>query len=247
MKNPNALTLLLFAALLFSADTLFADESAEMATGPAGAVTSSAEPEMMTLRRTVVCASGLIYWIGVWVQAKRVRRKIGRTPNLRPRGVRECLIWLGWTLAVSGWIAQPLILSGDTAANSIFGFFPGFNHPAVLATGILLIILGYAGTHWCYSSMGAAWRIGIDTEGTSKLVQTGPYRGMRHPIYSFQMVMLIGAALLLPTPVSVAIILVHFTCASIKANDEEKHLMGIYGSEYLDYMGRSGRFTPKLG
>jgi protein-S-isoprenylcysteine O-methyltransferase Ste14 len=113
--------------------------------------------------------------------------------------------------------------------------------------GILLIVLGYLGTHWCYAAMGAAWRIGIDTEGTSTLVQSGPYRRMRHPIYSFQMVMLIGAALLLPTPVSVGILLLHFTCASIKASDEEKHLEAVYGSEYREYMNRSGRFFPRLG
>jgi protein-S-isoprenylcysteine O-methyltransferase Ste14 len=95
--------------------------------------------------------------------------------------------------------------------------------------------------------MGAAWRIGIDQKGTSKLVQSGPYRRIRHPIYGFQMTMLIGAALLLPTWISFAILVIHYVCATIKASDEEKHLTGVFGSEYRDYMKRTGRFLPGRG
>jgi len=69
---------------------------------------------------------------------------------------------------------------------------------------------------------------------------------MRHPIYSFQMVMLAGAALLLPTPVSLAILVLHFICASIKAGDEEVHMTAVFGGEYREYMTRSGRFFPRL-
>ena len=194
--------------------------------------------------RIVVCASGLIYWGGVLVQARRVRRKIGRMPNLRPKGTKERLLWIGWMIVVVGWIAQPFFVSGRGDVGSAFGLLPPLIHLAALAAGSLLIVGGYLGTLWCYSAMGAAWRIGIDTEGSSSLVQAGPYRRMRHPIYSFQMVMLIGAALLLPTPVSFAIVVLHFVCASIKASDEEKHLTGVFGEEYRAYLGRTGRFIP---
>jgi protein-S-isoprenylcysteine O-methyltransferase Ste14 len=110
-----------------------------------------------------------------------------------------------------------------------------------------LIVAGYAATLWCYAAMGAAWRIGIDQKGTSKLVQSGPYRLIRHPIYGFQMTMLIGAALLLPTWISLAILVIHYVCASIKAVDEERHLTGVFGEEYRDYMKRTGRFLPGRG
>lgn len=196
-------------------------------------------------RRALVFVSGVLYWGGVLVQARRVRRKIGRTPNLGPRGTKERLLWLGWTIVVVGWIAQPFFVTGGQTAGSAFGLFSGLVHPASLVAGTLLVVLGYLGTLWCYAAMGAAWRIGIDTEGSSSLVQEGPYRCLRHPIYSFQMVMLVGAALLLPTSVSVAILLLHFVCASIKASDEEKHLARVFGEDYRRYLARSGRFFPK--
>jgi len=225
------------AAALF---TLAFGSFAVAADVPAAATApeSISATELM-LRCIVVSASGLIYWGGVIVQARRVRKKIGRTPNLKPKGTKERVLWVGWMIVIFGWIAQPFFVSGA-------GFLPELVHPAALVSGIVLIVLGYLATLWCYAAMGAAWRIGIDTGGTSSLVQAGPYRRMRHPIYSFQMVMLLGAALLLPTAVSLVILVLHFICASIKASDEEVHLTAVFGGEYREYMTRSGRFFPRF-
>jgi protein-S-isoprenylcysteine O-methyltransferase Ste14 len=195
------------------------------------------------LRRAVVCASGLIYWGGVFLQARRVRKKIGRTPNLTPKDTKEKLLWAGWVAVVAGWIGQPLLVGGPDVAP--LQLIPNLTHPVTVLPGILLIVAGYAGTLWCYAAMGAAWRIGIDKGGSSSLVQNGPYQWMRHPIYSFQMVMLLGALLLLPTLISFGILALHYLCASIKAKDEEIHLGGVFGAEYAGYRQRTGRFAPK--
>lgn len=195
-------------------------------------------------QRLLVALSGLVYWGGVAVQARRVRQRIGRTPNLKPRGAKERLLWIGWTLVVLGWILQPLWIRPEVAG-SWLGPAPTLLHPAFAVAGAALVVAGYAATLWCYAAMGAAWRIGIDRQGTSELVQSGPYRRIRHPIYSFQMLMLVGAALLLPTLASLAILGLHFLCASIKASDEEGHLAGVFGDEYRDYLARTGRFWPR--
>lgn len=195
-------------------------------------------------QRIVVALSGLVYWGGVVIQARRVRKKIGRTPNLKPKGTKERLLWVGWTLVILCWILQPLWVRGT---GSWYGVQAALVHPAAWIAGVILIVLGYAATLWCYAAMGAAWRIGIDEKGTSKLVQVGPYRRIRHPIYGFQMTMLIGAALLLPTWISFAILVIHYVCATIKAVDEERHLTGVFGTEYREFMKRTGRFLPGWG
>lgn len=195
-------------------------------------------------QRIVVALSGLVYWGGVVIQARRVRKKIGRTPNLKPKGTKERLLWVGWTLVILCWILQPLWVRGP---GSWYGVQEALVHPAAWVAGVVLIVLGYAATLWCYAAMGAAWRIGIDEKGTSKLVQVGPYRRIRHPIYGFQMTMLIGAALLLPTWISFAILVIHYVCATIKAVDEERHLTGVFGEEYREFMTRTGRFLPGQG
>jgi protein-S-isoprenylcysteine O-methyltransferase Ste14 len=94
--------------------------------------------------------------------------------------------------------------------------------------------------------MGNSWRIGINPREKNKLITTGPFARVRHPLYAFQIVMLIGAFLLLPTLISAAIVALHFVCVLIKAGDEEAHLEKLYGAEYRDYKRRSGSLLPIL-
>jgi protein-S-isoprenylcysteine O-methyltransferase Ste14 len=198
----------------------------------------------MQLRRVFVGASGLIYWVGVGIQARRVRRRIGRSPNLKPRGPREKALWFGWFMVILVWLGQPLLV-GWAATKPVLGFFPGLLHPAGFALGLTLVALGYAGTLWAYRAMGDAWRIGINAKEKTALVSRGPYRWVRHPIYLFQIVMLAGAALLLPTVLSLAILATHYLCVRLKARDEEKYLTTVHGEAYRDYAYRTGGLFPR--
>jgi protein-S-isoprenylcysteine O-methyltransferase Ste14 len=196
-------------------------------------------------RQVVVSASGIIYWAGVLIQARRVRRHIGRSPNLKPMGLKERLLWLGWFIVILAWVIQPVLLSTSPA-------WPGLRLCNSLLTrvtfvcGLALVLAGYAGTLWCYRAMGDSWRIGVNRKEKNALVVLGPYRRVRHPIYFFQIVMLLGAALLLPTVVSLGILMFHLVCVLIKATDEEAYLLSAHGQPYREYLARTGRLLPKL-
>jgi len=200
-------------------------------------------PDDLLIRRAIVLASVLIYWIGVAVQARRVRRHIGRSPNLKPRGLKERLLWLGWISVVGGWIALAFVIRADHAC-ILLRLQSGLLHPAGLLLGFLLAAGGYAGTLWCYAAMGDHWRIGVDQSEKNPLVTGGPYRFMRHPIYSFQMVMLAGAALLLPSWLPVLLLGLHLLCVFFKALDEEAYLTRKHGDLYRQYMLHTGRLLP---
>jgi protein-S-isoprenylcysteine O-methyltransferase Ste14 len=201
--------------------------------------------EELQLRRIVVCASGLIYWGGVWIQARRIHRQIGRSPNLKPRGLREQALWLGWFVVIAGWVGQPFLVE-DGTSNPFLVLHHGLLSPAVLIPGIALVLLGYACTLWCYAIMGNAWRIGINAKEKTALVRRGPFRHVRHPIYLFQIVMLAGAALLLPNAVSCFILALHCVCVLFKAADEEKYLATVYGAAYRDYTSVTGLLLPRF-
>ncbi len=203
-------------------------------------------PEELFLRRAVVAGSALVYWAGVWFQARRVRRRIGRSPNLKPRGAKERWLWAGWMLVVMIWLGQPF-LAGSTTSPALLRFPPALLHPAALVAGLALVLAGYAGTLWCYAAMGDTWRIGVNRKEKTSLVSLGPYRFVRHPIYLFQIVMLAGALLLVPTALSLFILALHFGCVLIKAADEETYLLGLHGEDYRAYQGRTGRLVPRLG
>ncbi len=197
------------------------------------------------VRQAVVLASALIYWVGVMVQARRVRRHIGRQPNVRPRGTREKLLWLGWMLVVVTWVVLPFVVDPDSTSLWL-QLNPYLLQTSGLVPGIALVVAGYAGTHWCYASMGDTWRMGIDRGEKTELVTRGPYRMVRHPIYVFQGVMLIGVVVLLPAPLAFIILPVHLACVWVKATDEEAHLVTVHGQSYVDYCAQTGRLLPKL-
>lgn len=196
-------------------------------------------------RRAIVSASGLIYWIGVWILARRVRKQIGRSPNLKPRGAKEKALWIGWLLVILVWVGQSFVVRTENAWQGV-AFFPALLNLPLFVTGIVLVVGGYASTLWCYAAMGNTWRIGVNKSEKTTLVERGPYRAIRHPIYAFQLVMLAGAALLLPTILSFAILVLHYICALIKAVDEENYLKTVHGQAYVDYMARTGRLLPKF-
>ncbi|HAM52868.1 MAG TPA: hypothetical protein DCP92_20030 [Nitrospiraceae bacterium] len=195
------------------------------------------------LRQYLVLGSAFLYWTGVIVQAYRLRRHIGRSPNIRPRGLREKFLWAGWLLVIAGWIGQPLIIR-HCACGTLFSLIRFLFHPLGIFLGILLALCGHIGTLWCYSALGDSWRIGINKGERTTLVTNGPYGLVRHPIYLFQMMILIGMLFFLPTLFSFVILLIHFTCTIIKASDEEAYLMAIHGIAYRVYLSGTGRLFP---
>ena len=200
--------------------------------------------EHSLLRGLAVAGSGVVYWAGVFIQGRRVRRHIGRSPNLKPLGAKEQVLWVGWVLVSIGWIVQPLVALGRHP-------WPGFRAcpefaAAGLVVGLALLAAGYAGTLWCYSAMGDAWRIGVNRAEKNALVVCGPYAYVRHPIYLFQMVMLSGVLCLLPTVASLAMLVIHALCAWTKALDEEAHQVRVHSADYQRYVARTGRFVPRL-
>jgi protein-S-isoprenylcysteine O-methyltransferase Ste14 len=197
------------------------------------------------IRQVIVFSIALIYWAGVMVQARSVRRRIGRQPNVRPRGTREKLLWSGWMLVVFTWIALPFVVSPESS-NVLVHLNPDLLTPAGLYLGTALVVAGYAGTHWCYASMGDTWRMGINRGEKTRLVTLGPYKRIRHPIYGFQAVILLGVVVLLPSLLALIIIPLHLVCVWIKAGDEESYLVKVHGQTYLDYCAQTGRLLPKI-
>src|SRR5205823_2777842 len=162
----------------------------------------------------------------------------------KPRGLKERLLWAGWFIVILAWIFQPLLIpasgTGSPKQRWIldFGLWTSLLNSWTLVAGMFLVIAGYAGTLWCYRAMGDSWRIGVNETEKNALITLGPYRTIRHPIYLFQIVMLAGAFLLLPTILSAAILLFHFVCVLIKAADEEAYLLAIHGQPYREYLSQ---------
>jgi protein-S-isoprenylcysteine O-methyltransferase Ste14 len=119
-------------------------------------------------------------------------------------------------------MGQPLLLQKLHGA-WLFTPLAILSHSAENVLGTLLVLAGLAGTLWSYAALGNAWRIWVDRRETPARVTSGPYRFVNHPVYLFQVIIVLGTACLLPTPFSFFLLLFLIVLAVIKAADEEAH------------------------
>ena len=100
--------------------------------------------------------------------------------------------------------------------------------------------------YWIFASIGNNISPTQATREGHQLVTHGPYRWVRHPLYSVGSLLAVcitlisglwwlGVAMVLPLA-----ILYHRT------EQEEANLINTFGEAYRDYMRRTGRFIPKL-
>ena len=188
------------------------------------------------MRQWLPPLAAAVYWIGVGLRARLFRRRLGHSPNLRPRNKREKALWAGWALVSVGWAAAPFF----------GGIWPIFGGPWWLFLGATVILAGMAGTVWSHLSMGDAWRVGVRVDEKTPLVTTGPYQLIRHPIYSFQCLILVGVFLLAPSPMMLFVILAHLYLVWLKIRDEESHMAQLHGPLYKEYALRTGSLWPRF-
>jgi protein-S-isoprenylcysteine O-methyltransferase Ste14 len=101
-------------------------------------------------------------------------------------------------------------------------------------------------TFSCWRTMGRSWRIGIDPEEKTELIFSGPFRIVRHPIYTLSIFLVLGTLATTPTLAMLVIAFVHITCVQFEARREETYLLGKHGHVYASYMKRVGRFFPRM-
>jgi protein-S-isoprenylcysteine O-methyltransferase Ste14 len=116
-----------------------------------------------------------------------------------------------------------------------------------LSLGLTFMVAGGVLSASSVVLMGRAWRIGIDPENRTELAESGPYRFIRHPIYTGWLITLLGTVLAMPRPAIDAAAAVTALGAIIQALREERHLLSTFGERYAGYAARTGRFVPRLG
>jgi protein-S-isoprenylcysteine O-methyltransferase Ste14 len=114
----------------------------------------------------------------------------------------------------------------------------------IWVTGLLVLVSGillHGWSRYVRQEMATSWAM----RKTHKLVTNGPYSRVRHPSYLSYFLCFLGILTLLPTIISL-LLLVGFPGYYCIALAEERHLQDHFGDEYVEYMNRTGRFLPKL-
>ncbi|HLO16887.1 MAG TPA: isoprenylcysteine carboxylmethyltransferase family protein [Anaerolineales bacterium] len=109
--------------------------------------------------------------------------------------------------------------------------------------GLLCVCLIY----WLFRSIGTGITPTSATRKGHVLVTHGPYRWVRHPLYTVGSSLFISFGMMADNWFIAALGLLTFIIMAIRTPKEEANLLEKFGDEYRDYMKRTGRFLPKLG
>ena len=103
--------------------------------------------------------------------------------------------------------------------------------------GEVLILAGAIGTFYCRQRLGGLWSARTVLLLDHTLVDSGPYRLVRHPIYGFACVMTLGTVMVFMTWWNVLAGVLVVASYALRALEEEKMLtVGLPG--YRDYQQR---------
>ena len=112
--------------------------------------------------------------------------------------------------------------------------------------GAMIGLIGLPLMYWVFTSLGRNITHTTAIRREHFLVTHGPYRWIRHPLYSAGMLNFLGLSLLTANLFIFSLALLTFTALVLRTSQEEARLIEKFGDEYRQYMQRSGRFLPRI-
>jgi protein-S-isoprenylcysteine O-methyltransferase Ste14 len=100
--------------------------------------------------------------------------------------------------------------------------------------------------YWMFKSIGSGITPTVATRKEHRLSTGGPYRWIRHPLYTFGTLAFLLLGLIADSWFMVLLSVLGFILLALRTPNEEAHLIEKFGDEYLDYMKRTGRYLPRL-
>lgn len=179
----------------------------------------------------------LIYFaVAFALPSYRVWKKTGVNP-VTFRGAETAHDYIGKLFKV--------VMLGLTLVVIIYAFAPNYQsfllpvswleNEIVQIVGICLLIVSLGWTVAAQIQMGNSWRIGIDEEKQTALVQAGLFRRSRNPIFLGMIITLIGVFLTIPNGLTLLFLVLGFVLIQIQVRLEEEFLLKTHGASYGDY------------
>jgi protein-S-isoprenylcysteine O-methyltransferase Ste14 len=172
-------------------------------------------------------------WVLSWLVAARWASKAAARPP-----AREQLLY--WALVAGGSVAIVLNFATDFRAMQ---WMPFDTMEQIL---FVVALVGLAVTWWARVHLGTLWSGTVTRKAHHKVIKTGPYAIVRHPIYAGISLALIAMVLLRPGWLGLlgaALIIASFV---IKYRLEERFLMLELGPEYKHYRKETPALVPFL-
>ena len=99
---------------------------------------------------------------------------------------------------------------------------------------------------WLFATIGKNISPSHTTRDEHELVTDGPYRFIRHPLYTFGFLIFFGVGLMASMWWVLGALVILVIVVDRRTKLEEQHLIAQFGDEYKTYMTKTGRYLPKI-
>jgi len=174
-----------------------------------------------------------LYWLVSALKRKRTKQResIGqRLMYVAPLVLASLYLFRGNDEIRHTWLTTRFV--PDTAQMQILGVF-------LTAAGIFVAI-------WARYHLGANWSGTVTLKEGHELIRTGPYRSIRHPIYTGILLALLGTAIAIGEVRALIGVAVVWGSFYIKASREESFLAKEFGDGFAEHRRHTGMFLPRL-
>jgi protein-S-isoprenylcysteine O-methyltransferase Ste14 len=115
--------------------------------------------------------------------------------------------------------------------------------PIVRALGVILVLAGLGLAVWARVHLGRNWGMPMTRKDEPELVTSGPYKRVRHPIYSGSLLAILGTALATNLYWLLALVLIG-TYFLYSARVEERLMSASFPDAYASYRAKSKMLIP---
>ena len=173
----------------------------------------------------------LSYWLWSGFNNKRTIQKEGLFKRI-------ALYWV--PLGVAFFLLGP----GEWFGHSLIreNFVPHSN--AVGIAGLLLCFLGLLIACRARYLLGRNWSLSVQVKQDHELITEGPYRYVRHPIYTGALLMYLGNALIVGDWRGLIAVAIVFASFWYKLQKEEQWMGNNFGPQYQEYRKRTKALLP---
>src|SRR6516225_6359929 len=176
-----------------------------------------------------------IAWVVSWIAASFWSGRTAKRATTFETWIYRTIIFAG-ALLIAPWTARAL---GESPIWQIG------DYGACALVGVMLV--GLALTWWARMQLGRLWSSAITRKEKHRLVETGPYALVRHPIYTGLIIALTATAATEATLVAVLGALLIALGLWVKARAEERFLSTELAPEtYESYRCRIPMLVPSL-
>ena len=127
--------------------------------------------------------------------------------------------------------------------------FANYNLPDLvgwIGTGLFVFAIWLL--YQSHRSLGKNWTPVLAIQKEHTLVTTGIYKYIRHPMYAAHIFWAVAQIMILPNWIAgysfFVVMIPHYL---VRVGKEEAMMVEQFGSEYENYMKKSGRIFPKMG